>query len=226
MWKSLKTGTGGLGNKRTRGDHPINSIVKIGPYTEKSPAGFKKFTVPQTIVKNHRQTQVADHNVELKESEKKIKYIVLARGSKKKKLLNMKVTIIQIVIGALGTVTNWPLDTLTGGLGNKRTSGDHRNDSIIEIGQNTEKSPGDLRKLAVTQTLVKDYQLTLMWKTQGSFLSTHKYRLCGDRDETINHVISECSKLAQRECKTRHDWVGKVINWEMCKKFKLDQTNK
>ena len=23
-----------------------------------------------------------------------------------------------------------------------------------------------------------------------------RYRLCGDRDETINHIISECSKLA------------------------------
>ena len=23
-----------------------------------------------------------------------------------------------------------------------------------------------------------------------------KSRLCGDRDETINHIISECSKLA------------------------------
>ena len=31
-----------------------------------------------------------------------------------------------------------------------------------------------------------------------------KCRLCGDRDETINHIISECSKLAQREYKTRH----------------------
>ena len=26
-----------------------------------------------------------------------------------------------------------------------------------------------------------------------------KCRLCGDRDETINHIISECSKLAQKE---------------------------
>ena len=26
-----------------------------------------------------------------------------------------------------------------------------------------------------------------------------KCRLCGDRDETINHIISECSKLAQQE---------------------------
>ena len=36
-----------------------------------------------------------------------------------------------------------------------------------------------------------------------------KCRLCGDRDETINHIISECSKLAQKEYKTRRDWVGK-----------------
>ena len=51
-----------------------------------------------------------------------------------------------------------------------------------------------------------------------------KCRLCGDRDETINHIISECSILAQKEYKARHDWVGKVIHWEMCKKFKFDHT--
>ena len=53
-----------------------------------------------------------------------------------------------------------------------------------------------------------------------------KCRLCDHRDETINYVISECSKLEQREYKARHDWVGKVIHWEMCKKFKFDHTNK
>ena len=42
-----------------------------------------------------------------------------------------------------------------------------------------------------------------------------KCRLWRDRDETINHVISECSKLAQKEYKTRHDWVGKVIHGEI-----------
>ena len=50
----------------------------------------------------------------------------------------------------------------TGGFGNRRTSGDHPNDSTIEIGQNTEKSSGDLRRLAATQTPVKDHKLTLM----------------------------------------------------------------
>ena len=53
-----------------------------------------------------------------------------------------------------------------------------------------------------------------------------KCRLCGDKDETINHIISECSKLAQKEYKARHDWVGKVIHWEMCRKFQFDHTNK
>ncbi len=41
-------------------------------------------------------------------------------------------------------------------------SGDHPNESIIEDGQNTEKFPGDLRRLAVTPTPVKDHQLMLM----------------------------------------------------------------
>ena len=57
-------------------------------------------------------------------------------------------------------------------------------------------------------------------------LQNSKCRLCSDRDETINHIKSECSKLAQKEYKTRHDWVGKVIHWEMCKKFKNDHPKK
>ena len=46
----------------------------------------------------------ADHRINLKESEKKDKYLDLARELNKK-LWNMKVTIVPIVIGALGTVT-------------------------------------------------------------------------------------------------------------------------
>ena len=53
-----------------------------------------------------------------------------------------------------------------------------------------------------------------------------KCRLCGVWDKTINHIISGCSKLVQREYRARHDWVGKVIHWEMCKKYKFDHTNK
>ena len=62
----------------------------------------------------------------------------------------MKVTIIPIVIGAFSTVTKGP-----GGFGSWRPSGDHPNNSIIENGQNTEKSPGDL------------LSLNLQWKTSA-----------------------------------------------------------
>ena len=54
------------------------------------------------------------------------------------------------------------IDTGTGGLGNNRTGGGCPNYSIFEIGQNTEKSPGDLRRLAVTQTPVKVHRLMPM----------------------------------------------------------------
>ena len=73
----------------------------------------------------------------------------------------MQVTIIPIVIGAFGTVTKGLLKG-TGGLGRWWMSGDHPNDSIFENGQNTKKSPGDLRRLAVTQTPVKNHRLKLM----------------------------------------------------------------
>ena len=36
---------------------------------------------------------------------------------------------------------------------------------IDEIIQNSEKGPGDLRKLDITQSPVKDHLLTLAWKT-------------------------------------------------------------
>ena len=53
----------------------------------------------------------------------------------------------------------------TGWLGNKTTGGDSPNYYIIENDQNPEKSPRDLRRLAITQTPVKNYPLKLMWKT-------------------------------------------------------------
>ena len=71
----------------------------------------------------------------------------------------MKGTIILIVIGAFGTVTKGLLKDLKdlefGG-------GDYPNNSIIEGGQNSEKGPGDLKRLALTQSPVKDHKLTLM----------------------------------------------------------------
>ena len=39
-------------------------------------------------------------------------------------------------------------------------------------------------------------------------------------------MISECSKQGQREYKNQHNWVGKLMYWELCKRLKFDRTAK
>ena len=87
---------------------------------------------------------------------------------------------------------------------------------------NFKRETESLLMAAQNNALRTNYIKARIDKTQQN----SKCRLCGDRYETINHIISECSKLAQKENKTRQDWVGKVIHWEMCNKFKFDHTNK
>ena len=72
----------------------------------------------------------------MKEIEKIDKYLDLARELKK----------------LFRTV---PKRQWTGGIKNSRKNQDHPNYSIVEISLNIEKSPGDLRRLAVTQIPVK-----------------------------------------------------------------------
>ena len=66
-------------------------------------------------------------------------------------------TVIPVVIVALEIIPKG-----AGRHRNQWTSSDHPDYSIIKIRQNTEKSPGDLRRLAVTQTPVRNRQLTLV----------------------------------------------------------------
>ena len=178
----------------------------------------------------------ADHRIKLKECEKRDKYLDLARELKK--LWNMKMTIIPIVIGAFGTVTKrllkGPEDLEVGGrvetiqttallktarilrrvpetwgvllslnlqwksislrwceklewiiiiiiiiiiimiiiIGNKKTSGDYPNYSIIEIGQNTEKGPGDNWRLASLKLQLKS--ISLRWYCRWCSCYSHQ----------------------------------------------------
>ena len=76
----------------------------------------------------------------------------------------MKEIVISIVIVALRKNPQ----KLGKGIGifrNESSSRDYPDYSIIKIGQNTEKSPGDLRWLAVTLSLMEDHQLSLVLKT-------------------------------------------------------------
>ena len=96
---------------------------------------------------------LADHRAKLKERKKKDKFLDLVRKLKKK-VWNMKVTVISVVIGALGG--HQRTGAGTGGLGNKSTNGDHPNHNIVELSVNSEKCPGHLRRFTVTQSPVKN----------------------------------------------------------------------
>ena len=50
--------------------------------------------------------------------------------------------------------------------------------------------------------------------------------ICWEKYETVNEKISKSIKLAQKENKTEHDWVGKVIFWELSKRLNFDPTYK
>ena len=80
----------------------------------------------------------------------------------------------------------------------------------------------------VSAMLVYVYEIyaTIIIITIDKMPQNTRWGLCGNRGETINHITRECSKLAQREYKTRYDWMGKVIQWELCKNLKFDHTNK
>ena len=48
-----------------------------------------------------------------------------------------------------------------------------------------------------------------------------KCRLCKEKNETIDHLISSCSKIAQTDYKERHNKVASMLHWNLCKKYHL-----
>ena len=50
-------------------------------------------------------------------------------------------------------------------------------------------------------------------KSQGDSLC----KVCRKVDESIDHIVSDCYKLSQKECKRRHDNLGKIIHWKLAR---------
>ena len=175
------------------------------------------------------------------ERKRKDKYLDLARELKKKK------TVAHESDG--DTNCNWcswyshqRIGTETGGLQNKRTSGDNPNYSIIEISQNTKKNWEDI---TVTQTPVRNHRLTLVWTirkgannnndnktkktTRTSYVKAkidktqqhNKCRLWGDGDKTINHIISTYNKLALKRLGGKVDPLGIVQEIEIWSYYQI-----
>ena len=48
---------------------------------------------------------------------------------------------------------------------------------------------------------------------------SEKCKMCGERDESVTHLIAECKKLAQKEYKQRHENIAKIVQLELCQKL-------
>ena len=50
--------------------------------------------------------------------------------------------------------------------------------------------------------------------------------MCKVKEETIDHLASSCSKIAQTNYKQRHDKVASMLHWNLCRKYNLPTVDK
>ena len=54
-----------------------------------------------------------------------------------------------------------------------------------------------------------------------------KFRMCGGADETVSNIVLECKQLGQNEYKKcRHDKIGGILHWSMCRVYGFPHTEK
>ena len=66
---------------------------------------------------------------------------------------------------------------------------------------NLKRETKSLLRVAQNKAIRTNHNKARIDKTQQN----SRCRLCDDRYKTINHILSECSKLTQKEYKTRYD---------------------
>ena len=128
-----------------------NSVTDKGPDLVSINNNKKKKIVPSSRL--YRSSRVQNENL------KKVKNR-LKEGNKQ---------IAVVHKGYSNSIYNWPagkisdcLERKSGGAGLQKRNRYHSDYSIVEIGQNSWKSPRDRERFAVIQTLVKDYQVKLL----------------------------------------------------------------
>ena len=56
--------------------------------------------------------------------------------------------------------------------------------------------------------------------------SDSKCRFSKVKEETIDHLVSSCSKIAQTDYKEQHDKVASMLHWNFCRKYNLPTADK
>ena len=59
-------------------------------------------------------------------------------------------------------------------------------------------------------------------RSQGDSLC----RMCRKVDESIDHIVNGCCKLAQKEYKRSHDNLGKILHWKLARKCNFEAGDK
>ena len=201
---------------RTIGEHPNDRITEIGQTTEKSPGDLRRPAVTQSPVENSQMSKIVIIIIIIinNNNEKHERGLITAIRNDTGDMMDNRMTITRKQKG-LEKQTYRRFKRLINKISSAKTWTWLRK-------RNFKRETDSLLIAAQNNTVRTNCIKARIDKTQQN----SKCRPSGDRDETINHMISECSKLAQKEYKTRDDWVGEVMHSEMCKKFRFDHTNK
>ncbi len=82
--------------------------------------------------------------------------------------------------------------------------------------QDLKKETEGLLIAAQDQALRTNYVKNKIDKVPGS---SPLCRLCRSHNETTDHILNGCPKLAQTDYKARHDKVSAAIHWSLCKEY-------
>ena len=72
-----------------------------------------------------------------------------------------------------------------------------------------------------TKTIIALSKLYNARKTKTSEESDVRYRMCGKAQESIAHVLSSCSALAQKKYLSRHNGALKILFFELLEDYQL-----
>ena len=79
-----------------------------------------------------------------------------------------------------------------------------------------------LRVVVQNQSIRTNLLKAKIDKSQGDSLCRVRRKV----DESIDHIASACSKLAQKEYKRRHDNLGKIVHWKLARKCNFEAGDK
>ena len=88
---------------------------------------------------------------------------------------------------------------------------------------------GDLKREAESLIVAAQNQSIRTNLVKARIDKSQGYSLCRMRrkvDESIDHIVSGCSKLAQKEYKRRHYNLGKIVHWKLARKCNFEAGDK